>query len=170
VQRGECRRVLSAEALLSILPAGLRSGSRYRKFFDALGEELIAFVEHDARFGTKLSDGASISDHQKSAARQFALFGKMKAAEALIIEPPQRPRELDYLWRWFEELSCGLPVSGLAPAAVTWEAVDSWSRLRRIVLDPHEAWALVRLGTARFNVLAEEERKRVEAAKRGGQS
>jgi hypothetical protein len=94
----------------------------------------------------------------------------MKAAEALITEPPQRPRELDYLWRWFEELSCGLPVSGMAPAAVTWEAVDSWSRLRRIVLDPHEAWALVRLGTARLNVLAEEERKRVEAAKRGDQN
>jgi hypothetical protein len=60
------------------------------------------------------------------------------------------------LWIWFCQHSLGLAITGMAPAAVTWEGVTSWAALMRIDLEPWEAMTIVRLGTIRASIQSQE--------------
>jgi hypothetical protein len=74
-------------------------------------------------------------------------MGRKPIKKAVVIDDaPSVPEELDYLWRWFNEILMGIAPSGLAPATVTWEALAAWSAITQEILEPWEASTLVVLG------------------------
>lgn len=98
-----------------------------------------------------------MGDHAESAARQFAKLG-MKPKIAPVIEGPECPRQLVYLWNYFHEISMGLASNGMGPPLVTWESLVAWSRFSRVALMGWEARALVDLGYKRAIVQSEDVR------------
>lgn len=52
----------------------------------------------------------------------------------------------------------GLQGNGMAVPGITWEGLTAWCALMRIVLEPWEAQALVRLGALRASVLSESDK------------
>lgn len=119
----------------------------------------MAYAEWYFRSHKPTSDGATVSDHRDSAARQWALLGKKKAeAVQSIILGPDFPIELTYLWSWFLELAAGID-AGLGAPVVTWRDVAAWASLMRISLEPWESRALVDLGQLRVSILLEQQKK-----------
>ena len=69
---------------------------------------------------------------------------------------PEFPELLDYLWRWFQEISIGLAPNGFAPPVVTWEALRAWQAATRVgEIEPWEARTLVQLGMLRAGIQSE---------------
>jgi hypothetical protein len=77
----------------------------------------------------------------------------------VVPEGPPFPDEVEYLWRWFNELSLGIASNGMSPAQVTWRDVEAWARMTSRSLATWEARALVTLGVARANIAAQEAAK-----------
>jgi hypothetical protein len=120
----------------------------------------MEFAEYQFRQSRKTVDGASEGDHLESAARQLAQLPgqrrRRRDVTDLIPEEPPYPEELDYLFRWFMEITFGLPSNGFGPALVTWEALIAWQSLMDIgPLEPWEAKTLVDLGMLRAQVASE---------------
>lgn len=65
---------------------------------------------------------------------------------------PPFPTSLRYLWTLFAEIVDGLDGSGWGPAVVTWQALEAWSRVTGVTIEPREAAALVKLGAVRAEV------------------
>ena len=84
-----------------------------------------------------------------------------------MLDGPECPDALHYLWGYFCEISAGLSSNGFGPPIVTWEALRAWCEFMAVALAPWEARALVVLGHVRATVDAEEQEKR---AKRGGKN
>jgi hypothetical protein len=127
--------------------AGLCLRECRSKFYQELVEDLIAFAEHEFRQSRRLGDGATVSEHQESAARQIKNIPgwKGKKASPVPVAPPM-PSALAYLWIWYCEIAMGLASNGMGPAILSWEALTAWCRQMRVELHPWEARALVRLG------------------------
>jgi hypothetical protein len=70
-------------------------------------------------------------------------------------DTPECPAALRYLWVYFVELSEGLAITGMAPPVITWESLAAWCELRRMVIEPWESLALVRLGRLRAEIQSE---------------
>lgn len=80
----------------------------------------------------------------------------MQLPALVTVSGPEFPDAIEYLWRWFQEISLGLPVSGFGPPVVTWEALRAWQDLAGVGrIEPWEARALVQLGMLRAAILAE---------------
>ena len=61
---------------------------------------------------------------------------------------------------WFEVLSAGLAVNGMAPPVVTWIDIEAWRSAMGVgEVEPWEAATLVQLGMLRASVLAEKANK-----------
>jgi hypothetical protein len=82
---------------------------------------------------------------------------KSSVKQADASDLPPFPWALDYLWDWFCQLSMGLSISGMAPAVVTWESLESWARQMDIEVRPREAIVFVEL---RAQVLMETPKKK----------
>jgi hypothetical protein len=135
--------------------AGLGVREHRRKFYQALVDDLIVFAEHEFRNARKVADGATESDHKKSAAAQWAKLGNVKAAARADPLGPQCPDGLIYLWGYFLEICPGLSQNGMGHPVVTWECLQAWCGFMRLDLEHWEARALVRLGDRRAAVAAE---------------
>jgi hypothetical protein len=138
--------------------SGLGRRQRYCKFYQTLVEDLLAFAEHHFRNGRKLADGATAAEHTESADRQFKKLG-LKSKKPIVPVGPGFPSAVGYLWRWFDQLSMGLAISGMGPSAVTWEGLYAWSLQMRVELESWEALALIRIGYVRAVVLSEDPKK-----------
>lgn len=80
----------------------------------------------------------------------------MRLPVIIDADAPEFPDGLDYLWRWFQEISLGLSPNGFAPPVVTWEALRAWQAATDVgVVEPWEAKALVQLGMLRAGVMSE---------------
>lgn len=73
----------------------------------------------------------------------------------MIPEAPAFPDILDYLWRFYGEVSLGIASNGMGPAQITWRDVAAWTWLTGNVLEPWEARCLVQLGLVRASVVSE---------------
>lgn len=111
-----------------------------------------AYAEHAFRHSTIQPDGASLGDTLASGAEQMRKFG-LKPKQAIESpDGPPFPIPLVYLWRWYTELSAGLPINGMVMPMVTWESLAAWSHITRNRLEMWEANALIGLGAIRANV------------------
>jgi hypothetical protein len=72
-----------------------------------------------------------------------------------VVNRPEFPDALGYLWRWFQEISWGLAPNGFAPPVITWETLRAWQALSQAELEPWEARALVQLGMLRAAIQAQ---------------
>jgi hypothetical protein len=132
----------------------LGGGEQPRKFYQTLCKGLYAYAEWSFRNGRKLSDGASEGDHKAAAKRQFEALG-WRVSEEIAAEPPELPAAIAYVWAWFQEIIRGIQGSGFSYPVITWTELDSWSRLTRNIVSPHEARTLIVLGTMRANIMSE---------------
>ncbi|MCW5695776.1 MAG: hypothetical protein KIS96_03465 [Bauldia sp.] len=138
-----------------------RVHERPGKFLAGLVDELLEWAEHEFRLDRKLDDGATERDHLESAARQLKALGRQPKAEPTVDGPPF-PDELDYLYRWFMEISLGLASSGMAPAVVTWRDITDWQEQTGEIVEPWEARALVSLGALRASIAVEKTKKKAK--------
>lgn len=116
---------------------------------------MLAWAEHEFRLGQRLEDGASQRDHLESAARQLKASGRGPKVDPVPDGPPF-PDELDYLWAWFDEISLGIAITGMAPPVVTWVDLIAWQTTTGIItLEGWEARTLVMLGALRAGISAE---------------
>lgn len=140
-------------------------GEQRGKFYAELVEDLIVFVEHEARLDRKKDDGASEREHLESAQRQIKNLPGWKGtkAEQIVPEPPPIPREIAYLYFLFGEFCFALEQNGMGPAAATWQNLESWAELMRRYLDPWEFFAIVRLCHARAVIHGEKMEKEAKA-------
>jgi hypothetical protein len=111
-------------------------------FFQERLGELIEHVRHQTALGRRAADGSSERDHLEAAADR----GNEAAIKAL--EGPPVPEEVAYLKRWAVELygRSGIGMSGLAP--LTYSTLESWMRLKGVVLEPYEVEALMAIDMA----------------------
>ncbi len=122
----------------------------------------MEWAEYHFRNRAVTADGTEAGDHFESAQRQLARLPGRKRPKpngSLSPEGPPFPEPLEYLWQWFEEISMGLPISGMAPPVVSWDSLQAWQRLT--VAGPVERWeayTLVQLGMLRAGIQAEANR------------
>lgn len=94
-----------------------------------------------------MGDGFTRREHLQAAA-------KLGDAGALIeLEGPPLPAELEYLWRWYDELA-GTAPAGMGPGTITHQQIESWCRLRRIHLTGLELDWLLHLDTRRLHEMS----------------
>lgn len=74
---------------------------------------------------------ASKRDHLNKVWKQT----KRKPAE--LENVPELPKELEYLWRWYKQLQSRIPL--------TWQEIESWSKLTAWVPTPAESETLKHL-------------------------
>jgi len=69
-------------------------------------------------------------------------------ARLALLSKPERPEVLDYLWDWFcaLNLSRGAGMHGLE--RLTYPGIESWARLMRCDIQPHEVDALMQIDVA----------------------
>lgn len=67
-------------------------------------------------------------------------------------EPPD---QVEYLWRWFGEISLARGSSGWGPLPISYMEIDAWSRLTSTVLEPWEVDAIRRLDMIYLSAQAE---------------
>jgi hypothetical protein len=77
----------------------------------------------------------------------------------VVPEGPPFPDELEYLWKWFNDLSLGIAANGMAPVQVTWIDVEMWAAATKRSPTVWEKRALVTLGFTRARVASEEASK-----------
>lgn len=121
----------------------------------------MAYAEHFFRHASTLGDGAEAGDHIDSAQRQLARMPGRKRPQPngpLIPEPPPFPEPLDYLWQIFELVSMGMPISGMAPAVISWDTLQAWESLTNTALEPWEAQTVVQLSMMRAGIQSETRR------------
>lgn len=117
----------------------------------------MLYARHEFENARPMDDGAPIGDHLASGARQLAnLPGRTKPLPEIIQEGPPFPEELDYLWRYYIELSKGLPINGMVAPTVSWLDIQAWRVAMDVgPLEPFEVKALVDLGMLRATIAAE---------------
>lgn len=91
--------------------------------------------------GGSSKTSASQEAHLRFAARVAKQY-QIQTTAVEAIEEPEYPETLWYLWEYFEELNLGRPAGFSGIASLTWEGVESWSRLMRRTLEPQEVHAI----------------------------
>jgi hypothetical protein len=90
-----------------------------------------------------MKDGLSEAHHLQALADRG-----VKAAQEML-EGPDYPDVLDYLWNWFRELDLHRSTSAMEGSGpITFEQLDAWTRLTRRTPQAHEVEALMRLDEA----------------------
>jgi hypothetical protein len=101
------------------------------------------------RLDAPLKDGKStLRRKYESVARQSGVVPPE------LRDCPEPPRDLQYLFDWFSELSATRS-SGFGLSALSYVDIDAWARLTRRVLRPWEVRALRDLDTIFLSVRAE---------------
>lgn len=70
---------------------------------------------------------------------------------------PELPFEFHYLWKWFQEISLGLSISGFGFPTITWEGLRAWKETMAISkLEHWEALTLIQLASLRAGILSQQ--------------
>lgn len=56
----------------------------------------------------------------------------------LLVDAPTLPKELDYLWSDFMDLSSSRSSNGFGPSRITFADIDAWQRVNGVALQPWE--------------------------------
>ena len=104
---------------------------------------------HEARMRAPDAKGVATRVHYEGRAKRAALAhgeDSPQHEKALaIIDGPDVPDELQYLWGWFHELDRTRTVGMNGPEALTYQAIDAWARLTGRAPDALEVDALLQL-------------------------
>jgi hypothetical protein len=76
--------------------------------------------------------------------------GVAAQGEALL-EPPEFPDSLAYLWEWYSSLRMGLGEGMSGASALSWVTLDAWARRSGNEPEPRDASALFYLDAATRN-------------------
>lgn len=71
-----------------------------------------------------------------------------KPKTPVIVEGPELPCQLEYLWVWFHDISMGRGSTGFGPARLAWRDLQAWCEVTQQPLQAWEVEALMRLDIA----------------------
>lgn len=94
---------------------------------------------HDARLRQPAKDGKAQRVHLEAAAARGS------ASAIALLDGPEFPDELGYLWGWFQELDRTRSYGMNGAEALTYPAIDAWARLTGRSPDALEVDALILL-------------------------
>jgi hypothetical protein len=92
-------------------------------------------------------------------------MGRKKPAAA-VVDGPQCPAELFYLWHWFNDIHGGRTMGGWGPTWATHLDIFAWQQNTGTRLLPWELGAVRRLGMLWVSVMAEAEKDKPKSTKR----
>lgn len=116
---------------------------------------MIAYARHVFR-GAQAVKGAAelgaVSDHIASIERQT---GRKVVVDGEVMEAPDAPEVLWYLWEWYGELGTRRQSHGMGVNPISFAEIGHWARLTDRDPTPWEVSVLLRLDNAQLATLRE---------------